>query len=208
MSYQIKSWNGVITEKSLPLASVSIIPDTSLLEIMSRNKNNLIQIKIQGTESGYDRVWISSFDKSANIPNCRPNFFEEYQEYVFTLIGSSWQGEPANNGNLSIVNGPYTVYSTKPMIDQDEKKDEKKDEEKDEEINTELPLSSGKKEIQTSPVQTRIQTPLLSKKEEVKNSKHNILIYSVIALIILSLILILLYLFNSSQPKKVYKFMF
>lgn len=206
MSYQIKSWNGVITEKSLPLASVSIIPDASLLEIMSRNKNNLIQVRIDGTNSKYDKVWISSFDKSANVPNCRPNFFQEYQEYVFTLIGSSWQGDPANNGTLSIVNGPYTTYTNKPL---EEKEREEKKKEPEPEISSSNESSSKENKIQTStPVETKIQTPLLSKKEEVKNSKNNILMYSIISLIILSLILILLYLFNSSQSKPVQKFMF
>lgn len=108
--YQIISWDGIISTNRLPLASITFKPNKAFIEQFLQNSNNRLQIRISGTQTKYDGVWIALIDTSANVPNCRKNFYDATQYWIATLIGSTWQGQPTALGQMSIVNGPYKVY--------------------------------------------------------------------------------------------------
>ena len=109
-SYKIISWDGIISGTNIPLTSVTIVPDLQLLEILEKNTNNMLQVKISGTNSAYDNIWMGLFDKSANVPNCRKNFFDQTGYWIVT-INCPWTGQPTGMGSLEIVNGPYDTYN-------------------------------------------------------------------------------------------------
>lgn len=115
-NFEIKRWDGVITSQDTPLPAIYFLPSKALLEQMMQNKNNRIQIEIQGTNSMYDNIWIGMIDQSANIPNCRKNFYDASNYWVITLminqdnLPASWQGPPTNYGSFKIVDGVYQSY--------------------------------------------------------------------------------------------------
>ena len=108
--YEIISWDGIISQNDMPLASVTIKPDRKFITQFLNNTNNKIQIQISGTNSQYDNVWMALVDTSAVTPNCRKNFYDATQYWILTLLNSSWQGPPSAHGTVSILDGPYQVY--------------------------------------------------------------------------------------------------
>jgi hypothetical protein len=80
-----------------------------LIRILERNSSNMLQIRISGTNSGYDNVWFGTFDKAANVPACRKNFYDLTGYWIVT-INCPWIGMPNNYGQLTIVDGPYQAY--------------------------------------------------------------------------------------------------
>lgn len=116
-TYRIINWEGIISTGTTPLTSLTILPDLDLIRILERNTNNMLQIRISGTNSGYDNVWFGIFDKASNIPACRKNFFDLTGYWIVT-INCPWIGPPNNPGQLTIVDGPYKAYEKdlKPSI--------------------------------------------------------------------------------------------
>ena len=43
-TYKIINWEGIISTGSTPLTSLTIIPDLELIQVLERNKNNMLQI--------------------------------------------------------------------------------------------------------------------------------------------------------------------
>jgi hypothetical protein len=111
-TYKIINWEGIISTGSTPLTSLTIIPDLELIQVLERNKNNMLQIQISGTNSGYDNVWFGLFDKAANVPSCRKNFYDLTGFWIVT-INCPWIGAPNNYGQFSILNGPFDNYNKK-----------------------------------------------------------------------------------------------
>lgn len=111
-TYKIINWEGIISTGSTPLTSLTIIPDLELIQVLERNKNNMLQIQISGTNSGYDNVWFGLFDKAANVPSCRKNFYDLTGFWIVT-INCPWIGAPNNYGQFNILNGPYNNYNKK-----------------------------------------------------------------------------------------------
>lgn len=110
-SYEIVSWDGIISQNTSPLASVTIKPDKAFIRQFLNNTNNKLQIQISGTNTQYDNVWMALVDTSAVTPNCRRNFFDATQYWILTLLNSTWQGIPTNLGRVHILDGPYKVYN-------------------------------------------------------------------------------------------------
>ena len=111
-TYKIINWEGIISTGSTPLTSLTIVPDLELIQVLERNKNNMLQIQISGTNSGYDNVWFGLFDKAANVPSCRKNFYDLTGFWIVT-INCPWIGAPNNYGQFSILNGPFNNYKNK-----------------------------------------------------------------------------------------------
>jgi hypothetical protein len=116
MSYQIKRWDGIISNRDLPLPAISFIPDLALLDQLQKNTNNLIQIQIEGTNSLYDNTWVGMIDSSATAKGCRKNFYDSCHFYIITLLQDpknnpgTWQGPPATYGTFTVLNGSYQTY--------------------------------------------------------------------------------------------------
>lgn len=98
---QILRWDAVIPgSRCEPKPMVYVEPDLILLEYIQQNKGKQILVSIQNSNSFYDNTsYFAVIDKSANVPSCRPNFYEFTQLYVITL-DTPWMGYPENNGNL------------------------------------------------------------------------------------------------------------
>ena len=88
--YDIKRWDVVMFGTSITkVPMIYIKPDISLLEFIKAN-NYAVLVKISGTGTQYDGKEITGVvDRSCNVPNCRPNFFEETGYYVVTL-NANW----------------------------------------------------------------------------------------------------------------------
>ncbi len=124
--YEILSWQPVLTGCStVPLPSFVAVPDVELLKIIREN-NNQIEVRIEGTGiPGYDGMtFIATVDRSAMLPNARPNFYLATGSYLFTLtnmttygtVCAKWLGFPIiasgkhKSGYFTVSSGPYQSY--------------------------------------------------------------------------------------------------
>ena len=106
-SYPIKQWSGLIHgNNQYPLPIVYIKPDANF-QTYAKDNNYKIKVKVMNTGSKcYDgRVLTGTVNSSAELPNCRPNFFEDTGLYTITLQ-SSWLGYPEHMGVLYIEDIP------------------------------------------------------------------------------------------------------
>lgn len=137
--YEILSWQPVLTGCStVPLPSFVAVPDVELLKVIREN-NNQIEIKVEGTGiPGYDGMtFLATVDRSAMLPNARPNFYLATGSYLFTLtnmttygtVCAKWLGFPIlasgknKAGFFSVVTGPYQSYNPVPSKTVDSAKD-------------------------------------------------------------------------------------
>lgn len=125
--YEILYWQPVLTGCStVPLPSFVAVPDVELLNVIREN-NNQIEVKVEGTGiPGYDGMtFLATVDRSAMLPNARPNFYLATGAYLFTLthmttygtVCARWLGFPIiasgknKSGSFSVINGPYQSYT-------------------------------------------------------------------------------------------------
>lgn len=110
MTYPIVSWEVFQTEcNNQPKPSFYFTLDPRLKKFLKDNKDTL-QIRIKDTGSLYDnRVFIAMVNKSANMPNDRPNFYDATGYYVMSF-DAAWMGYPKSNGSFEIVEGVLTSY--------------------------------------------------------------------------------------------------
>lgn len=103
MSFEIKRWDVIISnDKQYPI--IYIEPTIAFLEYV-KNNQYVVSCKIHNTNTVYDNKDIVGIvNKSAYIPNCRPNFFNKYNYYVIVLYSATWNGypEPENLGTVII----------------------------------------------------------------------------------------------------------
>jgi hypothetical protein len=90
--YQIKRWDVVlVNDQRVPM--IYIKPDLDLVEFLRKNNFKVI-VKIKNTDTVYDNKDIQAVvNLSANVPNCRPNFYDQTGYYV-AILNSSWNGYP------------------------------------------------------------------------------------------------------------------
>lgn len=106
-SYEIERWSGVIYGNNQnPLPLIYIKPDANFHNYIKDN-NYQIKVRIINTgESCYDnRIMDGIVNSSANVPNCRPNFFNKTGLYTITLQ-SLWSGYPSKMGKIYIEDLP------------------------------------------------------------------------------------------------------
>ena len=101
--YKIMRWDGVMFGNSITkMPMIYIKPDIDFLEFARANHFAVI-CEINGTGTIYDGKQIPGVvDKSCNVPNSRPNFFEETGYYVITLR-ATWNGYPDTNKLGTVV---------------------------------------------------------------------------------------------------------
>lgn len=110
--YKIERWDAVMFGNSITkVPMIYVKPDTDFLEFVRENNYNII-CEISGTDSPYDGKHIPGIvDKSCNVPNARPNYYEKTGYYVITLR-DEWYGYPTPEkmGTVLIkgVNGSIT----------------------------------------------------------------------------------------------------
>lgn len=104
LEYQIKRWDVILIDgHRIPI--VYFEPDTNLLNYFQKS-SFVSACVIKDTGMQYDgNIMVCSVDKSAFVPNYRPNFFADTGLYVATLQ-SSWNGYPRHNklGKITFVN--------------------------------------------------------------------------------------------------------
>lgn len=106
-SYKIQRWSGLINgNNQTPLPIIYIKPDSNF-HSYAKDNNYLIKVKVINTGSNcYDgKVFDGTVNSSANVPNCRPNFFEKTKWYTITLQGL-WQGFPKYMGEIHLEDLP------------------------------------------------------------------------------------------------------
>lgn len=75
---------------------IYIKPDLAFLEFARKN-SFAVMVKVSGTDTVYDGKEIPGVvDKSSNVPNYRPNYFENTGYYVVSLH-ANWYGYPHPN---------------------------------------------------------------------------------------------------------------
>lgn len=102
--YKICRWDPISMGNNLaPVPMIYIKPDQALLEFAKKN-NNALLIKISGTNTIYDgKEMVGVFTRSSQVPNCRPNFFEQTGTYVIVLeAGWYTYPSPASLGDAEI----------------------------------------------------------------------------------------------------------
>ena len=79
-------------------------PDLNFLNFIKDN-NYTIVLSISDTNNTYDlKEVVGVVNKSSNVPNCRPNFFDKTNLYVITLY-TQWNGYPPLDslGKINII---------------------------------------------------------------------------------------------------------
>jgi hypothetical protein len=102
--YKIHRWDVIMSGSSnQKVPMIYIKPDLAFLNFI-RDNNYAVLCKISGTGTVYDGQMIPGVvAKSADVPSCRPNFFEKTGFYVVTLW-ANWYGYPVPDslGTLSL----------------------------------------------------------------------------------------------------------
>ena len=113
--YKIERWDVVMFNNSLTkVPMIYIKPDLTFLEF-ARNNNFAVACEISGTETVYDgKIIPGVVDKSYNVPNCRPNFYEKTGFYVITLW-ANWYGYPEPGKLVIFLNEDDAYHSVSEM---------------------------------------------------------------------------------------------
>ena len=119
MTYEIKRWDGVLFGNSITKVPMLYIePDLNFLTY-AKDNDYTINISISNTGGVYDlKNVVGTVNKSSDIPNCRPNFFEKTNLYVITLY-AEWNGYPPIDqlGTINVIGmkSPDTAVITSPL---------------------------------------------------------------------------------------------
>jgi hypothetical protein len=127
LEYAIKYWEPVLSGcNPNPLPSLYIEPDVDLLTYFKQN-NNLVECAISGTDNpAYDgKTFMAIADRSANLPNARPNFYNVTGLWILTLQNVTsnpsdqtfWNDYPAKNGIVTRRTGPLQSYTAPAQAD-------------------------------------------------------------------------------------------
>ena len=111
--YDIQRWDGVLSTNNKPMPLIYVSPDIPLLDFFSANRNR-VWVLINNTESGYDgNIYYTTVEKSAVMPNPRPDFFDSTGLYTLALDTTKWFGYPPKNGVITFLDSPdyRKVYS-------------------------------------------------------------------------------------------------
>jgi len=119
MGTKIERWD-MVEERNIYIPMLYFKPTLDQIDLIKLNKGQLY-INITGTGS-YDGLHRGIIDLSRNIPNCRPDFFDQTQLYVLILPDTSFTQYPNKNqmGSFKISSNIY------PPPKKDPKKDPKK----------------------------------------------------------------------------------
>ena len=113
MSYPIQRWDVLSGNNVTKVPAIYLVPDIPFMEFI-RNNDYKIICQISGTNSQYDGLFYEgSVSLSADMPNCRPNFFVKTGLYIVTLNGQ-WFGYPCESslGFVTIYGRNMSAVST------------------------------------------------------------------------------------------------
>ena len=100
-AYKIKRWDAVTGDNILKRPMIYIEPDETFLSFVRAN-DFAVYCEISDTGMNYDskqgnQLMIpGAVNRSAVVPNCRPNYYAETEYYVITLM-APWIGYPSKN---------------------------------------------------------------------------------------------------------------
>ncbi len=100
-SYDIVRWDALRFGNSLVTRpSIYIKPDLTLLQFFKDN-HYAVAVKISDTNTIYDsKILAGVVNRSAVVPNCRPNFYNKTGTYIITLANCGWFGYPPTLGKV------------------------------------------------------------------------------------------------------------
>lgn len=105
MKTTILGWNPINDGCGWLKASVFIKPTLEMLRFFNRSVFHRGVVRVVDSNSCYDGPnRFATIDKSADVPNCRQNFYNATGLYVITL-DTQWQGYPLKNGTLEFQEG-------------------------------------------------------------------------------------------------------
>lgn len=106
-NYKIQQWSGLIVDGNQnPLPLIYIKPDANFLSY-AKDNGFVIKLTVLNTGSNYydGKVFTGTVNSSADVPNCRPNFYKQTGLYTITLQ-SLWEGYPINMGEIYLEELP------------------------------------------------------------------------------------------------------
>ena len=123
MGTKIERWD-MVEERNVYIPMLYFKPTLDQIDLIKLNEGQLY-INITGTGS-YDGLHRGIIDLSRNIPNCRPDFFDQTQLYVLILPDTSFTQYPNKNqmGSFKISSNLYPPPKKAPK--KTPKKDPKK----------------------------------------------------------------------------------
>lgn len=94
IKYSIKRWDPIIFPGNVePFPVIYIKPDKKFIDFAKRNNYNIF-VRIENTGKIYDgKAMVGIVDSAANVPNYRPNFYNDTEYYVIILY-AQWRGYP------------------------------------------------------------------------------------------------------------------
>lgn len=101
--YPIKRWDVFMFKDSITrIPAIYIQPDDVFLTFADKN-NYILSVTISSSDTIYDgKTIVGVVERSANVPNFRPNFFKKTGWYVISLW-ADWHGYPPNPDKLGSV---------------------------------------------------------------------------------------------------------
>lgn len=84
--YKIERWDALsLGDPTGIRPAVYITPDIRFLDFI-KNQQYKVKCLIRGTGLEYDnKVVFGTVDRSSDVPNCRPNYYEKTGQYIITL---------------------------------------------------------------------------------------------------------------------------
>lgn len=102
---EIVGWNPINDGCGYLKPSVYVRPTLEMLRFFNRSVLHRGVVRVTGSNSCYDGPnRFATIDKSADVPNCRQNFYNGTGLYVITL-DTDWLGYPMKNGDLEFQEG-------------------------------------------------------------------------------------------------------
>ena len=149
MAFPIHRWDAVqFGSSTVPVPVAYILPSNELLAFAARTQGT-IQVMLTGTSFPYGgRQLEAALVSSADVPNCRPHFFNKTQLYVLVL-NSDWYGYPDVLGTCTVM-GLRSPKDAAPASSPGNAPTDKKKELKKEG----LQMSSGKQQLSTKGIST------------------------------------------------------
>jgi hypothetical protein len=84
--YKIERWDALsLGDPTGIRPAVYITPDVRFLDFI-KNQQYKVKCLIRGTGLEYDnKVVFGTVDRSSDVPNCRPNYYDKTGQYIITL---------------------------------------------------------------------------------------------------------------------------
>jgi len=114
--YKIHRWDPVTFGNNVnPFPTIYIKPDKTFLDFAKENKYTVI-VRIEDTGTIYDgEAMVGIVDSSNDMPNCRPNFFNETGLYTISLYARWYEYPLPDKLGTAVITGLKGKYKAPPV---------------------------------------------------------------------------------------------